>query len=140
MHIISSKGMFYVYMQERVFIVPNIVINGLNKLDGEIIIQGAKNSVLPILASTILCKGDCVLHNCPKLSDVNTTIEILNNLGCSVKSEGNTLIVNTDNMCNYNIPNVLMRELRSSIIFLGSILCFLSKYIISTNLSALCTI
>lgn len=131
MHIISSKGMFYVYMQERVFIVPNIVINGLNKLDGEIIIQGAKNSVLPILASTILCKGDCVLHNCPKLSDVNTTIEILNNLGCSVKSEGNTLIVNTDNMCNYNIPNVLMRELRSSIIFLGSISSRFNKSMLS---------
>lgn len=107
--------------------MSKLLIEGLRKLNGEIDIHGAKNSVLPILASTILCKGDCIIHNCPDLSDVDVSIEILEYLGASVKREQNTLIVNTDNVSKYDIPDMLMREMRSSIIFLGAVISRFKK-------------
>ena len=53
-----------------------IVIDGPAALDGELKVQGAKNSTLPLLAATVLCKGQTVLHNCPHLSDVDTAVRI----------------------------------------------------------------
>ena len=101
--------------------MSKLLIDGFRKLEGEVNIHGAKNSVLPILASTILCKGDCIIHNCPNLSDVEVSIDILKYLGAIVKRESNTLIVNTNSIFRYDIPDSLMREMRSSIIFLGAI-------------------
>ncbi len=98
------------------------IIGGGNRLGGSTIIQGAKNSVLPILAATVMCCGECVIHNCPKISDVDTTIEILTCLGCKVKREENTLIVDSTGMNNHYIPPDLMNKLRSSVVFLGGIL------------------
>lgn len=107
--------------------MSKLLIEGLHDLNGEICVHGAKNSVLPILAATILCSGDCVIHNCPKLSDVEVSIKILKYLGCSVKREENTLVINSDNMNRYDVPDFLMREMRSSIIFLGAIISRMQK-------------
>ena len=96
-------------------------IEGKNKIKGEISLQGAKNSVLPILAATVLVNGESVIHNCPNLSDVHNTIKILESLGAKVKREGATLIVNARSVNKYEIAQPLMREMRSSIIFLGSL-------------------
>ena len=57
--------------------MQRIVIGGGNKLYGEVDIQGSKNSTLPILAATVLVKGVSVIHNCPKLSDVNASINVV---------------------------------------------------------------
>ena len=54
--------------------MSRIVVNGGRKLLGEIDIQGAKNSVLPVLAATILCERECVIHNCPNLSELMITV------------------------------------------------------------------
>lgn len=62
--------------------MSKLIITGGKMLSGEVQIQGAKNSVLPILAATVLCKGTSVIHNCPNLSDVNASINILRHLGC----------------------------------------------------------
>ena len=51
-------------------------ISGGRRLTGEIHVQGAKNSVLPILAATVLTADRCVIHNCPALSDTALTIRI----------------------------------------------------------------
>lgn len=102
--------------------MSRLIIDGNKKLAGEVNIQGAKNSALPVLAATILCKGQCVLHNCPRLSDVEICIKILRYLGCKVKREEGTLLVNTDCMDKYDIPHQLMKEMRSSIVFLGAII------------------
>ena len=102
--------------------MQRIVINGGKKLYGEVDVQGSKNSTLPILAATVLVKGVSVVHNCPDLSDVDAAIEILKHLGCKVKRENNTLIVDSSVVSCYNIPDCLMREMRSSIVFLGSVL------------------
>ncbi|MEE0264846.1 MAG: UDP-N-acetylglucosamine 1-carboxyvinyltransferase [Acutalibacteraceae bacterium] len=98
------------------------VINGCRRLNGCIDIQGAKNSALPILAATVLCRGEVVLHNCPRLTDVDTSVKILRYLGCTVYRDGNTITVDSSGIYRYDVPTELMREMRSSIIFLGAIL------------------
>ena len=59
-----------------------LVINGGRRLEGEIQVHGAKNSALPLLAATILAHGECILHNCPMLTDVDAACRILSCLGC----------------------------------------------------------
>lgn len=97
-------------------------INGGVRLHGSIKIQGAKNSVLPILAAAILADGETVIHNCPDLSDVDAAIKILTHLGCRVSREHGTVTVDPRGMDKYDVPDSLMREMRSSVIFLGAIL------------------
>lgn len=101
--------------------MPELVIEGARRLSGEINSQGAKNSVLPILAACAMCKGSSIIHNCPHLSDVDVTIKILKYLGCKINLEGNSLTVDSGGVFRNEIPNSLMREMRSSIIFLGAL-------------------
>lgn len=97
-------------------------ITGGNSLRGEVSLHGAKNSALPILAAAVLVNGECILHNCPNLSDVSRTLDILKKLGCTVTAEDNTVTVNSSNISSYCIDECEMREMRSSILFLGSLL------------------
>ncbi len=107
--------------------MSKIVIEGSKLLEGTVSIHGAKNSVLPILAATVLCSGECVIHNCPKLSDVDASIKILRYLGCRVERQDDTLLINTDTISKCDIPDFLMREMRSSIVFLGAIISKMGK-------------
>lgn len=102
--------------------MKRLLITGGRKLTGEVHIQGAKNSVLPILAATVLHKGVSVLENCPQLSDVETAAEILRCLGAKVTREGLRLTVDATHLQNRSVPESLMREMRSSVIFLGALL------------------
>ena len=97
-------------------------ITGGRPLSGSLAVHGAKNSVLPILAACLLVPGQCVLHNCPDLSDVSATIDILRLLGCRVDREGDTVTVDASLLSRSDIPDHLMREMRSSVIFLGALL------------------
>ncbi len=109
-----------------------IIVTGGRKLNGEIFVQGAKNSVLPILVATLLVNGVSVIHNCPMLSDVDATIKILRYLGCAVSREGHTVTVDSSTMCRQDVPDSLMREMRSSIVFLGGIIGRMGKAVLST--------
>lgn len=111
--------------------MPRLIINGGNKLEGEIDSQGAKNSVLPILVATILNGGKNVIYNCPHLRDVQITVEVLKSLGCTVKRVGKVIMVDSENITGYTIPDELMRQMRSSIIFLGAILARFKKAVVS---------
>lgn len=102
--------------------MSHITIQGGRRLEGALTVQGAKNSVLPILAATILHPGRTVLRGCPRLSDVEASIRILRHLGCLAGWEGEELVVDTGPMSRGDIPDHLMREMRSSVIFLGAIL------------------
>lgn len=102
--------------------MKSFVINGGKRLTGEIKIHGSKNSVLPILAASFLVNGKSVIHNCPMLSDVDAALKILMHLGCKVEREGHTVIIDSQNVSSSEIPDGLMREMRSSVIFLGAIL------------------
>lgn len=94
---------------------------GGNPLNGEVRLHGAKNSALPILAATLLVKGVSVIHNCPNLSDVKETIDILKGLGCRVTKEEDTVTVDATNVSGSKISEDSMRAMRSSILFLGSL-------------------
>lgn len=107
--------------------MKKLVINGNKRLGGEIDVHGAKNSVLPILAASLLVKGKSVIHNVPNLSDVDDSINILTYLGAKVKREESTLIIDTTDIINNAIPEEMMRKMRSSIIFLGSLLSRLKE-------------
>ena len=98
------------------------VIEGGKRLEGEICIDGAKNAVLPIIAATILNGTESVIHNCPNISDVVTMVEILRHLGCTVIWNNKTLIINSANIERYDVPDKLVRKMRSSIIVLGALL------------------
>lgn len=110
--------------------MPKLYIEGNHRINGEIEVQGAKNSVLPILSATILCRGTSIIKNCPILSDVDAALKILRHLGCICEAEGNTVRVNADNVENFDIPEELMREMRSSVMFLGAILGRMKRAVI----------
>ena len=97
-------------------------VRGGRRLEGEVTIQGAKNSVLPILAATLLARGQVALLGCPRLRDVDASIRILRHLGCDAHWEADALAVDTTALRRCEISDVLMREMRSSAIFLGAIL------------------
>lgn len=97
-------------------------IQGGRPLSGHLTVQRAKNSVLPVLAATLLAGGECRIADCPRLSDVETAAEILRHLGCQAQWDGNDLLVDTACVTRWDIPEGLMRKMRSSVIFLGAIL------------------
>lgn len=111
--------------------VSGYCIQGTYPLDGEITVQGAKNAVLPILAATIINGGRNVIHNCPRLRDVEKTIDILEALGCKVLSLGNTIVVDSGPMDEFVIKESLMRQMRSSIFFLGAIIARAGEAVVS---------
>ncbi len=103
------------------------IVNGGRELCGKVRIQGAKNSVLPILAASILSNDKCEIHDCPDLSDVKTTMKILEALGCEVSYREHVVTVNSSEAFRCEIPRELMRKLRSSIIFLGAVTIKMGK-------------
>lgn len=102
--------------------MESIFVSGGNRLEGKIGVHGSKNSCLPLLAAAFLTDEICVIHNCPELSDVTAAVNILVYLGCKVKREGKTIVIDPSSPVRYDIPEGLMREMRSSIVFLGSVL------------------
>ena len=106
-------------------------INGGRKLEGKLSVQGAKNSVLPILAASILINGETTLENCPELKDVDAAISILQHLGCKVTRREKEIHIDSSQITTYEIPDHLMREMRSSVIFLGAILARTGHAILS---------
>lgn len=98
------------------------IINGGNKLYGSVKIQTAKNSVLPILAATVLTDGKVTIKNIPQISDVKNMVKILTCLGCKAVYEGENLIVDSSTADCFEIPSALAHELRSSVFLLGSVI------------------
>lgn len=109
------------YLEPNGVVFGMIVIDGPAQLNGEITVQGAKNSTLPLLSAALLCKGQTVLRNCPKLSDVDVAVGILEHLGCRCRWQDDALIVDNA-VVRGDIPQHLMRGMRSSIVFLGAMI------------------
>lgn len=112
--------------------MQNLIIKGGKRLFGTVDIHGAKNSVLPLISATILMNGESILHNCPQLSDVTAAMEILKFLGIESKSDGSDIKIFSKELQNFIIPDKLMRRMRSSVMFLGSILGRLGRAVITT--------
>lgn len=107
--------------------MSKLIIEGRRRLTGRIEVQGAKNSALPILAATLLTEDSSVINNCPGLSDVEITLNILRYIGCNVQQDGNTIFVDSKCADKFDIPDELMRAMRSSIIFLGPLIARFGK-------------
>ena len=88
-------------------------------LRGEVTVQGAKNSALPLAAAAILCKGETVLTNVPHLTDVLAASRILNRLGLDCRVRGQSVTIHNSGLTGAEIPDADMRAMRSSIMFLG---------------------
>lgn len=104
--------------------MQKLIINGGKRLGGEIAVQGSKNAALPIMAAAVLCGGETVLHNCPRISDVYSAMKILTYLGCKAgfDGSGNTVVISSETISANDISDELMREMRSSIFFLGALI------------------
>lgn len=112
--------------------MQSLIINGGRRLAGTLSVHGAKNSVLPLISATILLNGKSVLHNCPDLSDVSAALDIIKSLGLSSSQEGSDIEIISYDTDAFRIPDDLMRSMRSSVMFLGSILARHNRAVIST--------
>ncbi len=107
--------------------MEKLKIEGGFPLAGSLRVQGAKNAILPILAASILNGGKTVLFDCPYISDVEISERILRELGVTTKREAETFMVDSSSLNGYEISEDLMREMRSSIVFLGAILAKMGR-------------
>lgn len=98
------------------------IIEGGKKISGEVIISGSKNASLPIMAATILNLGQSKLYNLPDIHDTQITQKILKYLGCKVKKTSDKLEIETKYINKTDIPEYLMREMRSTVILAGALL------------------
>ena len=103
------------------------VIKGGRRLSGSITAESAKNSVLPILAASILTDEEVIIENCPKINDVLTMVKILSSLGVKTCFQENNLIINAENLTGYTVPENLGKELRASVFMIGALLSRVKK-------------
>jgi len=99
--------------------MDEILISGGKRLAGDVRISGAKNSALPILASTILGGGECVITNVPRVVDVLTMGKLLGILGAKVFHEGNRAVIQVDAIESTEAPYDLVKTMRASVLVLG---------------------
>ena len=111
--------------------MDRIVITGGKPLRGEVTSSGAKNAALPILASTILGAGGCVLTNLPHVADVVTMWKLLGMLGVSVSHEKAHTVVCADSISSTQAPYDLVRTMRASVLVLGPLLARCGEAVVS---------
>ncbi len=102
--------------------MSRFIVEGGVALQGEVNVSGSKNATLPILAATLLVKGQTRLHNVPDISDVHAYVKILKSLGAKVIYENSTLSVDATNIYPADIDSNLVKHMRSSILLLGPLL------------------
>ncbi len=102
--------------------MDTFIIQGGRKLSGTIDIQGAKNSVGPIIAATILITGDCIIHNIPRIGDAEVLLGILESMGARVKWEGHaTAVINCDAIDPTKIDYTAVKRIRLSVLLIGAL-------------------
>lgn len=112
--------------------MKEFIVKESKPLKGTVKIDGAKNAVLPIIASTLLAgKGECILHNVPDLTDVHNICALLNHLGAKTNYKNNTLIIDATNIVSTEAPYELVSKMRASFIVMGPLLARFNKAKIS---------
>ncbi len=100
--------------------MDKLLIAGGNRLEGSVVISGAKNAALPILAGTLLADGPVIVSNVPHLRDITTTIELLGRMGVTVTvDEHMNIEVDPTTISELVAPYDLVRTMRASILVLG---------------------
>ena len=102
--------------------MKKFVIEGGKKIEGNTYVSGSKNASLPIIAATLLNKGINKLYNVPNIHDTKMMFKILEGLGCKVKKTNGKIVIDSRNITNYEIPDNLMSQMRSSVIIAGALL------------------
>ena len=103
--------------------MEKIIVNGGNRLTGEVEISGAKNSVVAIIPATILAQGVCRIENIPNISDVSAMVKILRSLGAEIKMiNKNTLEIDTTHVDSNIVGHDLSKLMRASYYFMGVLL------------------
>lgn len=102
--------------------MSSFIIEGGAKLKGEVKISGSKNASLPIIAASILNGGKTKIYNVPNIHDTQVTLKILRYLGCKVKKENDKIEIDSKYINKKEIPEHLMREMRSTVILAGALL------------------
>ncbi len=98
------------------------IIEGGKRLEGTTYVSGSKNASLPIIAASILNAGITKLYNVPDIHDTKMMLKILEKLGCKVKKNNGRILIDSRNINNYEIPEELMQEMRSSVIIAGALI------------------
>ena len=117
--------------------MERFVVVGGTPLRGTVRVSGAKNAVLPMLAASVLIDGECVIYDVPFLRDVEVMVEILRRMGVEVERFADRatglsgLRICARELCTYEVPESLMREMRSSIFMMGPLLGRLRKVRVS---------
>ncbi|MGI9290968.1 MAG: UDP-N-acetylglucosamine 1-carboxyvinyltransferase [Gammaproteobacteria bacterium] len=108
--------------------MEKLAITGGGPLKGEIIVSGAKNATLPILAASLLSDGEVRIGNIPHLRDVTTTVGLLGRMGVSVMiHDPMDIIVNASTINQFSAPYDLVKTMRASILVLGPLLAHFGK-------------
>lgn len=107
--------------------LKRIRVKNAASIDGTIKIQGSKNTVLPIMAATLLSSGVSVIYNCPNIEDVKVMCQLLECLHARTYMVGNTLTIDTTKVRYAPLPCELTTRLRSSVLLLGPILARWNK-------------
>lgn len=102
--------------------MEKFIIIGGKRLEGSVRVSGAKNAILPIMAASLLSKGESVIHEVPKLLDVQVMQEVLTHLGAKIESNGNILSVDGSKVQSLEIAEDLMRKMRASNLVMGALL------------------
>ncbi len=97
-------------------------IYGGKKLSGEVVVSGAKNSSLPLIASTILSKTPVNITNMPRVADIKTMLKLMTNLGAEVEFEGNNLKIDAEKLNGTVATYDIVKTMRASILVLGPLL------------------
>ena len=102
--------------------MKSYIIEGGKKLEGTVKVNGSKNASLPILAATILNGNSNRLYNVPNIKDTKISLEILKLLGCKIKRNSDKIEIDSKYITHTEIPEHLMREMRSTVVLAGAIL------------------
>ncbi len=102
--------------------MPRFIVNGGEKLSGEVKISGSKNAALPIICASMLTKHKVVLKNIPDIEDIHAMVKILEGFGAKIIFQDNTLEIDPSNLRNSTTSNELVRKMRASILILGGLL------------------
>lgn len=108
--------------------MAKLYITGGKKLFGKIKVAGNKNSVLPIMAASMLTKDICEIENIPKISDVKIMAQLMELAGVKIKGLGtNKLIIDASNLKQAEFPTDLTTKLRASVVLLSPMLARVGK-------------
>lgn len=104
-----------------------IIIEGNNKLSGEIKISGSKNSAVALVPAAVLCDEEVTIANIPSISDIDALDEILNHLGAKVERKDDIIKIDSSKIENKLIPEKISKKLRASYYFMGALLSKFKK-------------